>query len=95
MGRGGKLDDNGKWRRQRRPWHFLYFLPEPQGHGSFTPIFLLRFVGLLQFPLTALIKARFVGRQACHFLVGRIEVAAEAEHHGVLAVDRGPPATPV
>ena len=42
---------------------------------------------ILQFPLTALIKARFVGRQACHFLVGRIEVAAEAEHHGVLAAD--------
>jgi hypothetical protein len=22
-----------------RPWHFLYFFPEPQGHGSFAPIF--------------------------------------------------------
>src|SRR5690554_6986345 len=20
------------------PWHFLYFFPEPQGHGSFRPI---------------------------------------------------------
>jgi hypothetical protein len=23
---------------QRRPQHLLYFLPDPQGHGSFTPI---------------------------------------------------------
>src|SRR5262249_18127678 len=21
------------------PWHFLYFLPEPHGHGSFLPTF--------------------------------------------------------
>src|SRR5262249_58962406 len=22
-----------------RPWHFLYFFPDPHGHGSFRPIF--------------------------------------------------------
>src|SRR5215207_6851870 len=24
---------------QLRPWHFLYFLPEPHGHGSLRPTF--------------------------------------------------------
>ena len=33
-----------KWIRsiRRPPWHFLYFLPLPQGHGSFAPT-LVRF----------------------------------------------------
>lgn len=25
--------------RLYEPWHFLYFLPEPHGHGSFLPTF--------------------------------------------------------
>src|SRR3989304_5392263 len=27
-------------RQAARPWHFLYFLPEPQGQGSWRPPFL-------------------------------------------------------
>lgn len=43
VARGKKEDSAGltqshKVRLQRLPWHFLYFFPEPQGHGSFTPI---------------------------------------------------------
>lgn len=29
----------GKVAYASAPWHFLYFLPEPHGHGSFRPIF--------------------------------------------------------
>jgi len=28
------------------PWHFLYFLPDPQGHGSFLPTFAPERTGL-------------------------------------------------
>ena len=35
----GPLSDLSLKPPQFRPQHFLYFLPEPQGHGSFRPTF--------------------------------------------------------
>jgi len=32
--------DHPRPARQRLPWHFLCFLPEPHGRGAFTRIFL-------------------------------------------------------
>src|SRR6266700_3164725 len=34
-----KLHNRGPPMMLQAPWHFLYFLPLPQGHGSLRPIF--------------------------------------------------------